>query len=132
MSTLAATDGLAEALARIASSLRVPVLFLALLVLLVCAFEVGRFAIELFSRARAGRGSLRGSSAKSLPTLGRPPASRLARPARLPETPFLRSPARTWQANRRASSMRLPTTSSRCKDAWITPASSFAPVRHSA
>ncbi len=59
MSTLAATDGLADALARIASSLRIPVLILALLVFLVCAFEVGRFAIELFARARAGRGSLR-------------------------------------------------------------------------
>jgi biopolymer transport protein ExbB/TolQ len=59
VSTLAATGGLAEALAQIASSLRVPVLILALLVLLVCAFEAGRFAIELFSRARAGRGSLR-------------------------------------------------------------------------
>jgi biopolymer transport protein ExbB/TolQ len=59
VSTLAVTDGLAEALARIASSLRIPVLILALLVLLVCAVEVGRFAIELFSRARAGRGSLR-------------------------------------------------------------------------
>jgi biopolymer transport protein ExbB/TolQ len=60
MSTLAATDGIAEALARIASSLRIPVLMLALLVLLVCAVEVGRFAIELWSRARAGRGALRG------------------------------------------------------------------------
>ncbi len=59
MSTLAATDGLAEALARIASSLHIPVLILALLVLLVCAVEVGRFAIELLSRARAGRGALR-------------------------------------------------------------------------
>lgn len=59
MSTLAATDGLAEALARIASSLRIPVLILALLVLLVCAIEVGRFAIELWSRTRAGRGALR-------------------------------------------------------------------------
>jgi biopolymer transport protein ExbB/TolQ len=59
LSTLAATDGLAEALARIASSLRIPVLILALLVLLVCAVEVGRFAIELWSRARAGRGALR-------------------------------------------------------------------------
>jgi biopolymer transport protein ExbB/TolQ len=59
VSTLAATDGLAEALARIASSLRTPVLILALLVLLVCAVEVGRFAIELSSRARAGRGALR-------------------------------------------------------------------------
>src|ERR1700722_18132638 len=59
MSTLAASDGLSEALARIASSLRVPVLILALLVLLVCALEVGRFATELYSRTRAGRGALR-------------------------------------------------------------------------
>jgi biopolymer transport protein ExbB/TolQ len=59
VSTLAATDGLAEALARIASSLRIPVLILALLVLLVCAVEVGRFAIELWSRAHTGRDALR-------------------------------------------------------------------------
>jgi biopolymer transport protein ExbB/TolQ len=59
VSTLAVTDGLAAALAQIASSLRTPVLILALLVLLVCAFEVGRFVIEMFSRARTGRGSLR-------------------------------------------------------------------------
>jgi biopolymer transport protein ExbB/TolQ len=59
VSTLAATDGLAEALAGIASSLRIPVLILALLVLLVCALEAGRFAIELYSRTRAGRGALR-------------------------------------------------------------------------
>jgi biopolymer transport protein ExbB/TolQ len=59
MSTLAMADPVAEALARIASSLRVPVLILALLVLLVCAWELGRFAIELYSRARAGRGALR-------------------------------------------------------------------------
>ncbi len=58
MNTLAATDGLAEALARIASSLRIPVLILALLVLLVCAIEVGRFAIELWIRTRAGRSAL--------------------------------------------------------------------------
>ena len=59
MSTPPATDGLAEALARIASSLRVPVLILALLVLLLCALETGRFAIELWTRARAGGGALR-------------------------------------------------------------------------
>jgi biopolymer transport protein ExbB/TolQ len=59
VSTLATTDPIAEALARIASSLRVPVLILALLVLLVCAWELGRFAIELSSRARAGRRALR-------------------------------------------------------------------------
>jgi biopolymer transport protein ExbB/TolQ len=60
VSTLAAADDIAEALARIASSLRIPVLILALLALLVCALEAGRFAIELWSRARAGRGALRG------------------------------------------------------------------------
>jgi biopolymer transport protein ExbB/TolQ len=59
MSILASTEAIAQALARIASSLRIPVLILALLVLLVCALELGRFAIELFSRARAGRGALR-------------------------------------------------------------------------
>jgi biopolymer transport protein ExbB/TolQ len=59
MSPPATTDAIAEALARIASSLRVPVLVLALLVLLACALEVGRFAIELLARARAGRGALR-------------------------------------------------------------------------
>ncbi len=58
MNTLVATDSIAEALARIASSLRTPVLILALLALLVCAVEVGRFATELWSRARAGRGAL--------------------------------------------------------------------------
>lgn len=59
MNILAATDGLAEALARIASSLRTPVLILALLALIICAIEVGRFAIELYSRSRAGRNALR-------------------------------------------------------------------------
>jgi biopolymer transport protein ExbB/TolQ len=59
VSTLATTDAIAEALARIASSLRIPVLILALLVLLICALELGRFAIELLSRTRAGRGALR-------------------------------------------------------------------------
>jgi biopolymer transport protein ExbB/TolQ len=59
MSMLAATNGLAEALARIASSLRIPVLVLALLALLVCALEVGRFAVELWTRARERRNALR-------------------------------------------------------------------------
>jgi biopolymer transport protein ExbB/TolQ len=59
VSTPLATDSIAEALARIASALRTPVLVLALLVLLVCALETGRFAMELWARWRAGRGSLR-------------------------------------------------------------------------
>jgi len=59
VSTLAAAGGIAEALARIASALRTPVLILALLVLLICALETGRFLTELWSRARAGRGALR-------------------------------------------------------------------------
>lgn len=59
MNTLAVTGGIADALARIASALRTPVLLLALLALLVCAVEAGRFAFELWLRARAGRGALR-------------------------------------------------------------------------
>jgi biopolymer transport protein ExbB/TolQ len=59
VSVLAASDGLAQALARVASSLRVQVMIFALLVLLLCAAEVGRFAVELWSRSRAGRGALR-------------------------------------------------------------------------
>jgi biopolymer transport protein ExbB/TolQ len=55
-----ATDGLAEALAKIASALRIPVLVLALLALLVCAWEAGRFLTEHWARMRAGRTALRG------------------------------------------------------------------------
>jgi biopolymer transport protein ExbB/TolQ len=59
VSTPLASASIAEALARIASALRTPVLVLALLVLLICALETGRFAAELWTRWRAGRGSLR-------------------------------------------------------------------------
>jgi biopolymer transport protein ExbB/TolQ len=59
VSTLAVAGGIGEALARIASSLRTPVLIVALLALLICAMETGRFVTELLSRARAGRGALR-------------------------------------------------------------------------
>ncbi len=55
-----ATDGIAEALAKIASALRIPVLVLALLALLVCAWEAGRFLAECWTRRRAGRTALRG------------------------------------------------------------------------
>ena len=55
-----ATDDIAEALAKIASSLRTPVLVLALLALLLCAWEAGRFLTEYWTRLRAGRASLRG------------------------------------------------------------------------
>lgn len=54
-----ATDGIAEALAKIASALRTPVLVLALLALLVCAWEAGRFLTEYWARMRTGRGALR-------------------------------------------------------------------------
>jgi biopolymer transport protein ExbB/TolQ len=59
MSLPLATDGIAEALAKIASALRVPVLVLALLALLLCAWEAGRFLSEYWTRTRAGRGALR-------------------------------------------------------------------------
>lgn len=55
MSMLAAVGGIGDALAQIASALRTPVLILALLALLACALEAGRFATELWSRTRAGR-----------------------------------------------------------------------------
>lgn len=58
MTPLGASVDVADALARIASALRTPVLILALLALLVCALESGRFAAEWWSRARAGRGAL--------------------------------------------------------------------------
>jgi biopolymer transport protein ExbB/TolQ len=57
--TVLATDGIAEALAQIASALRIPVLVLALLALLACALEAGRFAAEWWTRMRSGRGALR-------------------------------------------------------------------------
>jgi biopolymer transport protein ExbB/TolQ len=57
--TFAAANGIGEALARIASALRTPVLVLALLVLLICALETGRFATELWTRRRAGRRAFR-------------------------------------------------------------------------
>jgi len=61
-----ATDGIAEALAKIASALRTPVLILALLALLLCSWEAGRFLFEYWSRMRAGRGALRGLVAATL------------------------------------------------------------------
>jgi biopolymer transport protein ExbB/TolQ len=61
-----ATDDIAEALAKIASSLRTPVLVLALLALLLCAWEAGRFLTEYWTRIRAGRTSLRGLLAATI------------------------------------------------------------------
>lgn len=58
MSTLtlfaALEDDLGDALARIASALRIPVLLAALLVLLASALELGRFAMELLRRGLPG------------------------------------------------------------------------------
>lgn len=59
MSTLtliaALEDDLGDALARIASALRIPVLLAALLVLLASALELGRFATELIRRGLPSR-----------------------------------------------------------------------------
>jgi biopolymer transport protein ExbB/TolQ len=57
---LASSGALGEALAKIAQALRVPVLVLALVVLLVCAIELGRFCTELWWRHKVGRGGLLG------------------------------------------------------------------------
>ncbi|HEY1690221.1 MAG TPA: MotA/TolQ/ExbB proton channel family protein [Solirubrobacteraceae bacterium] len=59
MTSTLATLSIAEVLAKIASALRIPVLILALLLLLLCALELGRFAGELYRRARTGRQALR-------------------------------------------------------------------------
>jgi biopolymer transport protein ExbB/TolQ len=56
--SVVATGAVEEALAQIASALRTPVLVLALVALLVCALEVGRFAAELYTRTRRKRHSL--------------------------------------------------------------------------
>jgi biopolymer transport protein ExbB/TolQ len=48
-------DGLGDALAQIATVLRVPVLIAAIVVLLAGAFEVGRYGAELWRRWRRGR-----------------------------------------------------------------------------
>ncbi len=54
-----ASIDLAEVLAKIASALRIPVLLLALLALLLCALELGRFIGEYYRRTRAGRHAMR-------------------------------------------------------------------------
>ncbi len=50
-----AASGIGDALAQVAEALRTPVLVLALLALLLCALELGRFAMELWARIRPGR-----------------------------------------------------------------------------
>ena len=50
-------DGLGDALAQIAAALRVPVLLAAIVVLLACAFELGRYGAELWRRRVRCRGA---------------------------------------------------------------------------
>jgi len=66
MRAVLAADPIAEALAKIASALRVPVLVLALVALLICALETGRFLSECWMRARARPGALRGLVAATI------------------------------------------------------------------
>jgi biopolymer transport protein ExbB/TolQ len=80
--SLLAADSIAEALARIASSLRTPVLALALLALLICALELGRFAYECYTRARAGRQALRLLARQALAEPGRAAALSARAPSR--------------------------------------------------
>jgi biopolymer transport protein ExbB/TolQ len=49
-------DGLGDALAEIATALRVPVLIAAVVVLVACAFELGRYGSELWRRHGRSRG----------------------------------------------------------------------------
>jgi biopolymer transport protein ExbB/TolQ len=53
---VSATIDLGDALADIATALRVPVLLAAILILLLCAVELGRFAAELWRRRVRSRG----------------------------------------------------------------------------
>ena len=101
MSTLAAADSIAEALARIASALRTPVLVLALLVLLICALETGRFATELWTRWRAGRGSLRVLVRQVSPTPHQAAALSRRAPSASRRKRSCRSRARSWPATAR-------------------------------
>jgi biopolymer transport protein ExbB/TolQ len=55
---MTAAIDLGDALARLAAALHVPVMLGALVALLACALEAGRFAGELWRRARLGRGAL--------------------------------------------------------------------------
>jgi biopolymer transport protein ExbB/TolQ len=56
VSALAATIDLGDALAQIATALRIPVLIAAIVVLLLCALEIGRFAAEWWRRRVRMRG----------------------------------------------------------------------------
>jgi biopolymer transport protein ExbB/TolQ len=56
VSAIAAVDGgLADALAAFATALRVPVLLAAVVILILCGFELGRFGSELWRRRRRRR-----------------------------------------------------------------------------
>ncbi len=60
-------DDLGDALAQIAAALQIPVLLLALLLLLLCSLEVGRFAGELWRRqGRAGGRALRDATRRAI------------------------------------------------------------------
>lgn len=58
MSAVASID-LGDGLSHIATALRVPVLIAAVLILVLCALEVGRFAVEWWRRWRNRRFDLR-------------------------------------------------------------------------
>jgi biopolymer transport protein ExbB/TolQ len=59
--------GLGDALAEIATALRVPVLLAAVLVLLLCGFEIGRYASELWRRRwRTRQYDLAGTAAAAI------------------------------------------------------------------
>jgi biopolymer transport protein ExbB/TolQ len=63
---LPATIDLGDGLAHISQALQVPVLVASILLLLLCAGELGRFAVEALRRRRTPRGTLRTISAQAL------------------------------------------------------------------
>ena len=80
---IAASIDLGDGLSHIATALRVPVLIAAVVVLLLCALEVGRFAAEWWRRGRDRRFDLRELVAGRSPSPPTLPITRDSPPARI-------------------------------------------------
>ncbi len=76
---IAASIDLGDGLSHIATALRVPVLIAAVVILVLCALECGRFAVEWWRRRRNRRFDLRQVVAGRSPTFPRRPLRRYAR-----------------------------------------------------
>ena len=85
---IAAAIDLGDGLSHIATALRVPVLIAAVVVLILCALELGRFAAEWWRRLRNRRFDLARAGRPGDRRTGRtPPTTRATRAARSPPAP---------------------------------------------